>query len=223
MPKQIIASDGSIWRPLGGLSRRYENVLTGEVIARRQFDRRYGSLAKGGFRSYEQKAKASPIELRRARPAFNRPSITNRKDVGVIARLRPLTEKSSRQITLPFNQITYQNAIKQASKNGKILALSVSISFQGDDGLPRTPTIINLTAVHSMPSWPKFLEKIGEISFEKSAADFSVSDITSMTFNIRFKHETIPQSKRKRDKKKRDQLKVKAQKRKARNKFRKNK
>jgi len=48
-----------VWLPLGGSSRQYRNRLTGEVISRRQYDRRFGNLSRQGFGSYEAKAKAA--------------------------------------------------------------------------------------------------------------------------------------------------------------------
>jgi hypothetical protein len=48
-----------VWQPLGGSSRRYRNRLTGEVISRRQYDKRVGNLGRQGFTSYEAKAKAA--------------------------------------------------------------------------------------------------------------------------------------------------------------------
>jgi len=48
-----------VWQPLGGSSRRYRNRITGEIISRRQYDRRFGNLARQGFISYESKAKAA--------------------------------------------------------------------------------------------------------------------------------------------------------------------
>jgi len=66
-----------VWQPLGGSSRRYRNRITGEIISRRQYDRRFGNLARQGFTSYEAKAKAarSADSVRAAmRPARGRKS-----------------------------------------------------------------------------------------------------------------------------------------------------
>ena len=52
-------SGQSEWKRLPG--RRFENRVTGEVLSRRQYDKRYGALARGGFQSYEAKAKANYI------------------------------------------------------------------------------------------------------------------------------------------------------------------
>ena len=45
------------WKRTSG--RRFENKNTGEIISRRQYDKRFGALAKEGFKSYEQKARAN--------------------------------------------------------------------------------------------------------------------------------------------------------------------
>jgi len=67
------------WVPLGGTTRRYRNVRTGEEISRRQYDKRYGTLAREGFTSYERKAKARRQRLPSGRwyrpPSRNRPGI----------------------------------------------------------------------------------------------------------------------------------------------------
>lgn len=46
------------WRRLPGKSRNYQNVRTGEVLSRRQYDNRYGRIARTGFKSEYQQKKA---------------------------------------------------------------------------------------------------------------------------------------------------------------------
>ncbi|MHB8387509.1 MAG: hypothetical protein ACYDAO_09345 [Thermoplasmataceae archaeon] len=68
----------SEWKPLGGKSRNFQNTKTGEVISRRQYDKRFGSLAKTGFTTYENKARAAKIvneKAQLARPARGRTSL----------------------------------------------------------------------------------------------------------------------------------------------------
>ncbi len=65
--------------PLGGKSRNYKNTKTGEIISRRQYDKQYGSLAKTGFKTYEDKARAAKIidERRQLlRPARGRKALS---------------------------------------------------------------------------------------------------------------------------------------------------
>jgi hypothetical protein len=47
------------WVRLPGSANRYRDTETGEELSRRQFDRRYGSLAQQGFTSYEQRQRIS--------------------------------------------------------------------------------------------------------------------------------------------------------------------
>jgi hypothetical protein len=47
----------SDYRPLGGTSRRYRDLTTGETLSRRQYDQRF-RLPVQGYRSFEQKAAA---------------------------------------------------------------------------------------------------------------------------------------------------------------------
>lgn len=46
------------WRRQSGTARNYQNVRTGEVLSRRQYDNRYGRVARAGFRSEYQQKKA---------------------------------------------------------------------------------------------------------------------------------------------------------------------
>lgn len=53
------------WRPLGGSSRRYENIVTGEQISRRAFlDIR---VRTEGFRSFEEYRKTADTQTAQAR------------------------------------------------------------------------------------------------------------------------------------------------------------
>jgi len=65
------------WKSLGGTSRNYVNTKSGEVLSRRQYDKKFGLLAKKKYSSYESKAKANRRKnptLAAARPAHNRKS-----------------------------------------------------------------------------------------------------------------------------------------------------
>jgi len=68
----------TVWVPVGGSSRRYINRRTGQTISRRQYDRRYGTLRRQGFTSYEAKAKAAKTnapEQAATRPARGRRAV----------------------------------------------------------------------------------------------------------------------------------------------------
>lgn len=81
---------------LGGLSRNYKNIATGEVLSRRQYDKLYGSLARSGFNSYETKAQASPEAVRKSRPARGRPTAKASK----ARNLNPLVGRTTRTISM---------------------------------------------------------------------------------------------------------------------------
>ena len=117
------------WKPLGGKSRKFRNLSTGEEISRRQFDRRYGSLSKGGFTSYEKKAKATPAEIRKARPARGRRSTIPRapKVPPNLSRVLSLKRKSGRDIKIPFDLPPLRLAVDQAKKNKKIFAIGLRV------------------------------------------------------------------------------------------------
>lgn len=71
--------------------RRFENKNTGEIITRRQYDKRFGALAKGGFKSFEEKAKSNfekNVLEAVSRPARGRTS------------LRKLSELEKREVSL---------------------------------------------------------------------------------------------------------------------------
>jgi len=48
---------GSGWRH-DPKTRGYTNARTGEVLSRRQYDKRFGTLAREGFSTYEAEARA---------------------------------------------------------------------------------------------------------------------------------------------------------------------
>jgi hypothetical protein len=46
------------WVRVPGTERQYRNVRTGEVLSRRQYDNKYGRIARSGFRTEYQQRKA---------------------------------------------------------------------------------------------------------------------------------------------------------------------
>ncbi len=62
----------SDWQPLGGTSRNFLNTKTGQILSRRQYDKQFGTLAKQGFKSYQQKAKANKSPEQVLKPARGR-------------------------------------------------------------------------------------------------------------------------------------------------------
>jgi hypothetical protein len=53
----MASGNPSDYRPLGGRSRRYLDITTGETLSRRQYDQRF-RLPAQGYRSFEEKAAA---------------------------------------------------------------------------------------------------------------------------------------------------------------------
>ena len=54
--KRVVSPNAPDW--LRNKNRTYTNVLTGETISRRQYDKRFGVLFESGFNSYEARQKA---------------------------------------------------------------------------------------------------------------------------------------------------------------------
>ena len=202
---------------MGGTSRNFINRDTGQIIPRRQFDKRYGALAKGGFTSYESKTDASPEDIRRARPAFNRPSqlTSNRK----LSSLNPLTEKQSRDYAVgvsgyysgnvaEFNaeiesfRQEYTNILDNIKKNKKIIAIAVTVSGSNATGSPFTKTVFRLVVPKFAPDFNRFRADLLEQLYEGDV-------FTSISFHIRFYEKYIPRSKRKQEVKRIRQLKSK--------------
>lgn len=210
-------SDG-VWTAQGGLSRNFVNDLTGEKISRRQFDKRYGNLAKQGFTSYEAKAKATPEPLRKSRPAINRGS--DRR----LRTLNPLTERQSRDVVTSFlvfydgNGMTfmadanryrpeYDGNIDDIVANKKIIAISLIVKIINKDGREVNKTIQRLIAPDDAPRFGNFINDLLD--------DLYKGDETQqLIYHVRFKKELIPVSKRKQDIRKIRTLKTKRGKRK---------
>jgi len=89
--------------PLGGTSRRYKNVITGETISREKYDRYFGSLFKRGAKSFHEAAAKEEEEVRLARPAKGRGSARRRYGASNISGVRPLIGRQSRNVVLPFD------------------------------------------------------------------------------------------------------------------------
>ena len=67
-----------MWVRLSGAARNYQNTETGEVLSRRQYDQRFGRLAKAGIKSNEEQAsknREQNLEAQLARPARGRESV----------------------------------------------------------------------------------------------------------------------------------------------------
>lgn len=113
----------SDWKYLGGSSRQYRNEKTGEVISRRQYDKRFGSLKKRGVTSYEKGAKLSAPEVVASRPAKGRGKANI--SLSGVSRAGPLASKrggtySGRTFYDGDQPETYDELLAALKKNGKI-------------------------------------------------------------------------------------------------------
>lgn len=211
MPKTPITAPG--WKYLGGSKREYVNLETGELLPRRQYDKRFGSLAKGGFTSYEQKAKANRklnSLLAQARPARGRPSTVKETKIRLEAEkklthakgLRPLTKnkhlRKSRQITIPFINETqfradYEATVSGINKNPKIFGSTIDITYIADfkDGRhePRDRNLQPLRARGQIVGYAEFQELFAEmVMLYENSYDI---DLESVTFHIVFTSVTL--------------------------------
>lgn len=213
--------DGTAWRPLGGGSRRYQRVdefgrdIPGDTLSRTVWDERYGRLKRQGYATpHAQRAANQVAGKSRSRPAINRGTKTN------IAGMKPLAGKIGRDVSFPvflrwygdpqqfawdslqFADI-YNDAVRDASRNSRIEAVSVRIILQSGGYV----TIIRLTLPHSMPDYNAFT---GDIIGRLGGGDYQGVDlITAFEFHIEFKRSTIPASPRKEKLKQKKRLKTK--------------
>lgn len=170
----------NIWKPLGGSSRNYVNLETGEILSRRQFDRRYGSLAKANFTSYEKKAQANKkldIELQKSRPARGRQStIFEYKEKKFQDTLKNSTKnlrpkkyksknyKSSRGIFIPYSEHDYiffkriENVIEGVKSNYRIFGASINIVYKFKN---------REKAVNIFPTYARKSIPVAEIIFQE--------------------------------------------------------
>ena len=211
------------WRALGGTSRKFRNLETGEEISRRQYDKRFGVLKAQGFTSYEQKAKATPAEIRNQRPAIGRPAKQRKTADQQIRGLRPLTEKSSRTVSMSFDvylspegeieaeaepyRENYEDVVRAINGNSRISYVMLVISF----GNGTVRTIETLTRPHSMLDFDDFNARLQAFYEEKMAYLLGDEGIETneIIFHLAFKSEFIKPSQRKKDIKKSKQLKTK--------------
>lgn len=194
------------WIAKGGLSRNFVNVVTGETISRRQFDKRYGALKIGGFTSYEKKAAASSAEQRMARPARGRGTAQLRLGSN-LRNLNPFKGHLQRGVTLPFDVVVtgnvqeftiqtaqysdeYESAVANLSRNRKVLALRIVMNGTRA-GMNFSKTIIPNTDPESMPS---FLELVELLQSQAYVGD----NIITLTLWIRFKSSFVGELIRKR-------------------------
>lgn len=197
------------WVYLGGSSRRYKNVLTGETISREKYDRYYGSLFRRGAKSFHEAAKREEEEVRLSRPARGRGSSRRRYGSENVSGVRPLLGKQSRNVVLPFDvyydgetdeedddgeggdrtqfyedaenyRDDYNDAVQRAHANPAIFAVSLVVTYEN----PRTGkagnyTIRRIEEKHSLATYDEFLEDLASKAYPGD-------HFTALTFHIRF-------------------------------------
>ena len=204
MANETVLGDGSIWRPLGGNSRRYVNAHTGETLSRRQFDKLSGRLAS--FPSYEAKAKASPAELRQSRPARGRRKTIATKRRMDLSRLNPLVGHRSRAIPVSFlvfrsaNDLQfvedaegyesfYNDAVETVLKNRKVIAVQIILELLNQDDQLIYKTIV-------LPYPPAELPTFADTTNRAFLAAYTGDQCTNLIFRLRFADRFVKQPKR---------------------------
>lgn len=194
------------WVSLGGTSRRYRNVITGDEISRERYDRYYGSLFKRGAKSFKQAAQTTPPELREARPARGRGSFRSRTERGRIKSIRPLVGRQSRNVVIPFDvyydedegllyeeaedyRDEYEEAILAIHANPAVRAASIIVTVQPANGPERNNTVLRIEQKNSLAGYDEFLDTLAEKAYPGD-------HYTAVTFHLRF-HEQFTRKKRK--------------------------
>lgn len=208
MTKEIVLGDGSIWRPLGGGSRRYVNAHTGETLSRRQFDKLSGRLA--GFSSYEAKAKASPPETRQSRPARGRRKTTQPNRRIDLSRIDPLVGHRTRAIPIPYLISRYTNeyeflteaepyepfyydAVSSVLKNKKVIAVQIILEILNENDALVYKTLVLPYPAAELPDFT-------DVTIRAFQATYPTDQCTNLIFRLRFADRYVKQPKRSRKK-----------------------
>lgn len=164
--------------PLGGKSRNYQNTKTGEIISRRQYDKRFGSLAKTGFKTYEDKARASKIIDERKQ--LLRPA-RGRKSLNIIG-------KSPAEIEHEITERKIKKSIKHIDspniKNVKLTRGRKSATVRCDWSYDEIKKVID--QINKMPETKMWAYLIGATCIDDSGNSRDVSLLPSMHFQEKF-------------------------------------
>jgi len=163
------------WQYLGGTSRRYRNLATGETISREKYERLFGNLKKKGAKSFKDASLRNPLEERLSRPARNRKGRTRRYGVDAFRGLRPLADRQGRDVEIPFSvyvdenghtngeeevyRNVYNTAIDNIRRNSYINAIQIKLAYNTGfrDGFI---TVMPLTRVDSVLDYDEVIEKL---------------------------------------------------------------
>lgn len=207
------------WVPLGGSSRRYKNVLTGDTISREKYDRYYGSLFKRGATSFHRAAEAEEEETRLSRPARGRGSARRRYGTQNINDLRPLIGRQSRNIVIPVDiyydgdgeddededggdrtafydqaeeyRSEYEDAVSRTQANKAIFSASIIVNYENPrTGKSGSYTILRIEEKHSLSSYDEFIDTIASKAYPGD-------HFTAIVFHFRFHDQFTTPKKRK--------------------------
>ena len=164
--------------PLGGKSRNFKNIKTGEIISRRQYDKKFGSLAKTGFKTYEDKARAAKIIDERKqllRPARGRKSFK-------------IAGKTPSEIEHEIVERKIKNNIKHIPepniKNVKLARGKKSSTVRCDWSFEEIKKVIS--QINKMPESKMWAYLIGAHCIDDSGNTKDVSLLPSMHFQETF-------------------------------------
>jgi len=107
------------WKRIPG--RKFQNIQTGEIITRRQYDKQYGRLAEQGFKSNEAQAKANRIKDETefySKPARGRTSIRNKP---IIEKQHLVQERKLKQKTRHYESPTVSTKLLKKGKKSTIV------------------------------------------------------------------------------------------------------
>jgi len=159
-----------VWQPLGGLSRQYRNRITGEIISRRQYDRRFGNLARQGFTSYESKAKAAKStapDRSAMRPARGRRAVYVVHTLEEFKRAWSTVVRSKRgtghvYVLIAKSKHWQERLIGRVSRPNIIVDIPMGFAGANFDRSPITPFFRFLTT-WGIRHYRQFLERKGKL------------------------------------------------------------
>ena len=162
------------WIAQGGKTRGFVNANTGQRISRRQYDKRFGALKRGGYVSYESKAKAArkrnPVRqaLRPARGrrserlnfAFKHPTTARGKALAKIqplidfARVKKSAKRFHTKYLIPYNLKSLKWFVDGVRKNKNVWCVGIPNLLMRDEKnrLFYSRVIIHCTMFDELPS-----------------------------------------------------------------------
>jgi hypothetical protein len=198
--------------------RKYENTVTGDLISRRQYDKNYGKLKQENFASYEAKARAL-AEIRGVTAAQARLPARGRSTASgpsVFRNASPLTNKSSRNIAIPFHlyrgddpeefvldaerfRAGFYTAVRGITSNPKIAAAGIRAEWRNPiTGGHGWFTYLKTTRVDTDPDENSFepdYDEMIEYFYEGSNSNTLGAEIAPLEFHVVFHDEFIPKAK----------------------------